>query len=138
MEQNIKQRVKLAMKELEISVNALSEFRQLTRSTMNDQINGNSKIGIATIEALLAYRHDISAEWLLRGEGEMLRNADKPAEVNIDHSDFGHHNNTNTNIGGTQMTSNSKYGEALVASLNAQIDDLRKDKENLYQLLLKK
>ena len=135
MEQDIKQRVKLTMKELEISVNALSEFRQLTRSTINDQINGNSKIGVATIEALLAYRPDLSAEWLLRGAGDMLL-TDKPAEIAIDNSNFGHHNNTN--IGGTQMNSDSVYREALVTSLREQIDDLRKDKENLYQLLFKK
>ena len=72
MENDIKMRVQRAMKELEISVNALSNFRQLTRSTVNDQINGASKIGASTLEALLEYRPDLSAEWLLRGVGDML------------------------------------------------------------------
>lgn len=72
MEKRIKERAKQALKELEISVNELANFRQLTRSTINDQFNGNSKIGAAALEALLAYRPDLSAEWLLRGEGEML------------------------------------------------------------------
>ena len=70
MENDIKMRVQRAMKELEISVNALSNFRQLTRSTVNDQINGASKIGASTLEALLEYRPDLSAEWLLRGVGD--------------------------------------------------------------------
>lgn len=72
MEKRIKERAKQALKELEISVNELANFRQLTRSTINDQFNGNSKIGAAALEALLAYRPDLSAEWLLRGTGEML------------------------------------------------------------------
>lgn len=73
MENDIKMRVKQAMKELEISANALSQFAHLTRSTVNDQVNGASKMGVATIGALLAYRDDISAEWLLRGKGTMLK-----------------------------------------------------------------
>ncbi len=135
MEQDIKQRVKLAMKELEISPYVIAKDFHLNERTVYDQINGNSKIGVATIEALLAYRPDLSAEWLLRGAGDMLL-TDKPAEIAIDNSNFGHHNNTN--IGGTQMNSDSVYREALVTSLREQIDDLRKDKENLYQLLFKK
>ena len=80
MEKRIKERAKQALKELEISVNELANFRQLTRSTINDQFNGNSKIGAAALEALLAYRPDLSAEWLLRGEGEMLISSVVPTE----------------------------------------------------------
>lgn len=80
MEKRIKERAKQALKELEISVNELANFRQLTRSTINDQFNGNSKIGAAALEALLAYHPDLSAEWLLRGEGEMLISSVVPTE----------------------------------------------------------
>lgn len=80
MEKRIKERAKQALKELEISVNELANFRQLTRSTINDQFNGNSKIGAAALEALLAYRPDLSAEWLLRGTGEMLISSVVPTE----------------------------------------------------------
>ena len=82
MEEEIKKRVLCAMRSLDISVNALSNFRHLTRSTVNDQINGNSKIGVATIEALLAYRPDLSPEWLITGKGEMLRDGKKVSKVN--------------------------------------------------------
>lgn len=80
MEKRIKERAKQALKELEISVNELANFRQLTRSTINDQFNGNSKIGAAALEALLAYRPDLSAEWLLRGTGEMLISSVVPTD----------------------------------------------------------
>ncbi len=72
MENDVKERVKLVMKELEISTYAVAKFRGISDRTMLDQINGNSKIGVSTIEALLAYRPDLSAEWLLRGVGSML------------------------------------------------------------------
>lgn len=80
MEKRIKERAKKALKELEISVNELANFRQLTRSTINDQFNGNSKIGAAALEALLAYCPQLSAEWLLRGAGDMLISSVIPTE----------------------------------------------------------
>ena len=127
MEEQVKERTARAMKELGISVNALANFRHLTRSTVNDQINGNSKIGTSTIEALLAYCPTLSAEWLLRGTGDMLL-TNKPTEINI--NDMGHHN---TNIGsGTQTITTSNLAE-----LKQQIAELKADKEKLYQLLLK-
>ena len=80
MEKRIKERAKQALKELEISVTAVAKFRGLSDRTLLDQINGASKIGTATLEALLAYRPDLSAEWLLRGTGEMLISSVVPTE----------------------------------------------------------
>lgn len=71
----------------------------------------------------------VSAEWLLRGTGDMLI-TNKPTEININNSNMGHHN---TNIGsGTQTITNSDLAE-----LKQQIAELKADKEKLYQLLLK-
>lgn len=72
----------------------------------------------------------VSAEWLLRGTGDMLI-SNKPMEINIDNSNRGHHN---TNIGsiGTQTIATSDLAE-----LKQQIAELKADKEKLYQLLLK-
>lgn len=72
MENEIKKRVKDAVKALEISVASIAKFRGLNERTVLDQINGNSKIGAATLESLLAYNPNISAEWLMRGDGEMF------------------------------------------------------------------
>lgn len=71
----------------------------------------------------------VSAEWLLRGTGDMLI-TNKPTEININNSNMGHHN---TNIGsGTQTITTSDLAE-----LKQQIAELKADKEKLYQLLLK-
>lgn len=81
MEKRIKERAKQALKELEISVASVAKFRGLSDRTLLDQINGSSKIGAATLEALLAYRPDLSAEWLLRGAGDMLISSVVPTET---------------------------------------------------------
>lgn len=68
----IKQRVLEALKTCKISVNKLATASDVRQTTLNDQINGNSKISAATLITLTDFRSDISAEWLLRGTGEML------------------------------------------------------------------
>lgn len=131
METDIKNRVKVALRALDISPYSIARMQNLNERTIYDQINGNSKIGVATIEALLAYRPDISAEWIFRGTGDMLI-TNKPMEINIDNSSRGGHHNTNIGSIGTQTIANSDLAE-----LKQQIAELKADKEKLYQLLLK-
>lgn len=128
-EKDVKERALMAMKVCNISAYAIAKFCSMNERTVYEQINGNSKMGVATVEALLAYRPDLSAEWLLRGTGDMLI-TNKPTEININNSNMGHHN---TNIGsGTQTITTSDLAE-----LKQQIAELKADKEKLYQLLLK-
>ena len=82
MEKDVKERVIHAMKTLNVTPHAIARNYKLSYSTVNDQINGNSKIGIATIEALLAYRPDLSPEWIITGKGDMLREGKKVSKVN--------------------------------------------------------
>lgn len=75
LEQTLKQRViEVVNLEYKTSVNKFAAALGLRQTTLNDQINGNSKISAAVIIALLSVHPDISAEWLLRGTGEMLLN----------------------------------------------------------------
>lgn len=127
----IKQRVQQVFAECKITVNRFAILSGLNQKTINDQINGTAKIGAVTLSALLAYRPDLSAEWLLRGTGDMLI-SNKPMEINIDNSSRGHHNTNTTNYGGTQTITTSDLAE-----LKQQIAELKADKEKLYQLLLK-
>ena len=131
MENDIKLRVQRAMKELEISVNALSNFRQLTRSTVNDQINGASKIGASTLEALLEYRPDLSAEWLLRGVGNMLTTA-QTANGNAAPV---YQNNGNGGNNVTQTVANAEIADRLLSRLEISQDQLSESLSQNKQLI---
>lgn len=72
VEKDVKQRVLQVLDECKISVNKLASSFEANTRTLNDQINGGSKIGAATLVALADFRPDLSAEWLLRGNGAML------------------------------------------------------------------
>lgn len=67
------ERVQLALRSLNISVNALAKSSGISQTTLNQQINGTVKMGMAVITSLLDYSTNLSAEWLLRGKGEMLK-----------------------------------------------------------------
>lgn len=72
VEKDVKQRVLQVLNECKISVNKLASSFEANTRTLNDQINGSSKISAATLLALAEFCPDVSAEWLLRGSGAML------------------------------------------------------------------
>lgn len=80
VEKDVKQRVLQVLDECKISVNKLASSFGANTRTLNDQINGDSKISAATLIALADFRQDLSAEWLLRGEGEMFRTPPEPTD----------------------------------------------------------
>ena len=49
----------------------------IKQNTLSRQLSGVSEISIPTINAILDNYDDISAEWLIRGKGEMLISANK-------------------------------------------------------------
>ena len=57
----------------DVSVLKLSKEIGIPQTTLNSQVNGRSTMSVDTFEAIANHFPDISAEWLLRGEGEMLR-----------------------------------------------------------------
>lgn len=54
------------------SVRQLARIINMTEGTLNNQMAGNRAISLETIEAILNTFEDISADWLLRGKGDMM------------------------------------------------------------------
>lgn len=73
MEEALKQRISTILKNKSITINALSKEINIPQVTLNKQINGDTSISANTILVLLDYFKDVSSEWLLRGEGEMIK-----------------------------------------------------------------
>ena len=72
METDVRQRMQLALREKQATINSFAVKHEQNQSKMNKQINGDTTISVNTILLLLDDYPDISAEWLLRGVGEML------------------------------------------------------------------
>ena len=72
-EKSLKQRIIDLLLSQNVSVNLFAKSSGLKQTTLNDQINADVRVGFQTIELLLEYFPNLSAEWLLRGEGDMLK-----------------------------------------------------------------
>lgn len=56
-----------------LSVNKFAEQIKMAQTTVNNYFNGSRAVSLELIIAVLSAFEDISAEWLLRGKGTMLR-----------------------------------------------------------------
>lgn len=75
MESIISQRVRAIAEKYNLSITALSKRIGIAQQTLNRQITGENAMSYYTIEAILGCFPEISAEWLLRGDGEMIKSA---------------------------------------------------------------
>lgn len=73
MEEVVLQRVRQFMKIENISIRELSKRFKITESTLGGKLNGSRKIDIEVVSLILREFPNLSAEWLLRGEGEMYK-----------------------------------------------------------------
>lgn len=80
MEKAVVQRVKDYMKEQKVSVRDLSKLVDMNENTLSCKISGVRAMDMLTICKILDAFPDLSAEWLLRGEGSMYKskNYDQP------------------------------------------------------------
>lgn len=76
MENSVKQRIKEIISLKDISITALSKIIQVPQPTLNRQINTEAPMTLSNILLILNHFPDISAEWLLRGVGNMHKNVE--------------------------------------------------------------
>ena len=87
METSVNERIKMIMEKNNISITSLSKRIGVAQTTLNRQISGEGSVTLATVCLLLNSFKDISAEWLLRGTGEIqLSNNAQPQPEKSSHN----------------------------------------------------
>lgn len=71
MEAKLRERINQFMEAEGLSVNSLAKAIGVQTRTLNNQIKTETAISAATLLEILFKYKNVSAEWLLRGEGEM-------------------------------------------------------------------
>lgn len=105
MEKDVRDRLLEAMGKLRISAARIGAAAGVSDRTIQSQVKDeNVKIPAYTLIGLLTVRPDISAEWLMRGEGEMLKTTQHEHNMTVANTHFGHHNNTNIGSGTQTVT----------------------------------
>lgn len=69
----VKQRIREVLSIKESNPTKLSKDFSVNQKTLNNQINSDVQLSSSTILLILKAFPDLSAEWLMRGEGNMLK-----------------------------------------------------------------
>lgn len=80
-ESSIKQRVKDILSINDSNPTRLAKRYSVNQKTLNNQINSDVQMSASTILLIMDAFPDISAEWLLRGEGEMKKSTSSNLEI---------------------------------------------------------
>ena len=72
MEVSVIERINAVLKHFGKTPNGLANMLEMIPSTVNRQLKGDQALSSKVIEGVLSVFPDVSAEWLLRGKGEML------------------------------------------------------------------
>ena len=82
MEEDVIQRIKKIISTYGMNENLLSKKIGIAQSTLNGYFSGNRRLSMTAVLAILNEFEDVSAEWLLRGVGDMYKNVE--ASTNIE------------------------------------------------------
>jgi hypothetical protein len=92
MKESVLERINHLIDDCGESKNALANKCDMAPQTFGRYVNGDNKITVSLVSSLLEVFPDLSAEWLLRGEGDMYKKTtelppvDVSSEESIEHS----------------------------------------------------
>ena len=91
MKESVLERINHLINDCGESKNALANKCDMAPQTFGRYVNGDNKITVSLVSSLLEVFPDLSAEWLLRGEGAMYKTTELPpvdvsSEESINHS----------------------------------------------------
>lgn len=98
--ENVKEKILLFVQSIGLSKAEIARQLGISKSNFVGEAM-TSDLNVSMVIKFCQLYPQVSAEWLLRGTGDMLI-TNKPMEINIDNSSRGHHNTNTTNYGGTQ------------------------------------
>ena len=128
MELNINQRIRIIVEESGKSVNSFSSYIGVSQPTLKACIDGNNAPRYDTLQKILIANPMISAEWLMRGEGPMLRSDPSQSIGDIIGSTAV---GNNVHGSGNNITNNSE----LAALQQQYLEMLKKRDEQIDRLL---
>lgn len=67
-------RVRKIIEYKQCSTNSFAEMIGVKQNTLNQQLTGDRKLSLDVVRKIISTCNDISAEWLLTGDGEMTKN----------------------------------------------------------------
>jgi plasmid maintenance system antidote protein VapI len=127
MKKSVLQRIEEIMRKYNLNKSGLAKAIEMEQVTVNNYLNGTRKISFELILCIISKFPDISAEWLLRGEGAMERT------MNVENSEKTIINQpTNSDNSGVNITDS----EVLSDMIN-EIKEMREQNAKLIEQNIK-
>lgn len=73
MENTVIERLRTYLKNKGIKNREVASFIGISETTLNNKLNGTRSLDLDTLLNIVIHFEDLSAEWLLRGDGNMLK-----------------------------------------------------------------
>lgn len=142
MENTCLKRLLLYLQVKGIGKRSLAEMVDMNEKTLGGKLNGNSKIDMDLLSKMLMKLPDLSAEWLIRGNGEMFLET-KDSSINLDfrhqkQGDFSAMDNGTVNVGDMEAANKAKMlsiVEKIVNSPNTSAEAMDKAMEILEKIV---
>ena len=102
------------------------------------QINGEASVPFSTLQMLLLTFHDIDANWLIIGEGPMLKKDSIAPRIYTQHNEVhSNHAGGDINVGPDTIVSSKTVErlESIIDEKNNRIRELEQDKAFLIQII---
>lgn len=125
MTKDILYRIACVLKSNSLSQSALAKQLSVAQTTLNNQLSGRATLSYQTVYGLINIFPDLSAEWLMRGEGDMLRSSGVHQEslgVNSNNIHSAHIDNL-TQVSGHSRIDNSFNNSEGFARLRDRMDE---------------
>lgn len=136
MEQNnVNQRIKEVLQKNDLSVTAFSKEVGLPQATVNRQLMEDNKVSLSTIKSFLQRFPRISAEWLLKGVGDMCCSdiSDEELQRQVDEANArGQHIGDNSNHNTQTMTESN---DVVIGMLRDQLAEKNEEIKFLRSLI---
>lgn len=129
-ENSVKQRLTEILKIKRSTLTIIAEGNENVRVTLSRQISGKTALSFSTIDIFLEKFPDISAEWLLRGEGDMYKHINNIA-IQTQNGGVGNTQNMNTYTDAIELL------QSEIATKNEQLRVKDSQIEKLFNLLNK-
>ena len=139
MQSTVKQRIKSILRAKKIQIPVLSEGDENLRRTLFRQINEDTALTISTVVFILDKFPDVSAEWLLRGQGDMFKHTNH-APIQTQNGGIGNTQNMNTftepiDLLRTEIAAKNEQIKVKDDQLRTKDDQLRAKDDQIAKLL---
>ena len=139
-EQNaVKQRLRLILKEKHMPLASIGAESDSLKVTLSRQVNGDTAVSFSVIALFLDKFPDVSAEWLLRGQGDMFKHTNH-ATIQTQNGGIGNTQNMNTftepiDLLRTEIAAKNEQIKVKDDQLRTKDDQLRAKDDQIAKLL---